>query len=226
MKKLNEFRRFYEEEGRFIRSDETNPDVVVRFKHMIFPILPRKSKKILDAGCGDGYLVSQLRKRGFDAFGIDISRTRINHAIKKYGKFYEIGSVYNLKFKEGTFDTVIASEVIEHLEQPDNAIEEFKRVSKKFIIFTFPYKEKLVLEACPHCLKRFYRSGHIQYFDWNRIAKMMERHDLKILKVKKVAYYPFINFPLLIALIINEFLSLLDKTTYIGLLCQKREANI
>jgi len=141
---------------------------------------------------------------------------------KKYGNYYTVGSIYKLKFKDKEFDTAIVSEVIEHLDNPDKAMEELKRISKKYIIITVPYKEKLIREVCPHCLNKFYRSGHIQYFDLKRIEEMINNHKLEIVKVKKIAYYPFINFPLPIAIIVNKILAMMDKTTYIAVLCEKK----
>jgi len=215
-----ELRKFYNEEAKFIRCDETNNDVVVRAKRMILPLLPKEAIKILDTGCGDGYLVNQLRKKGLDAVGIDLSNERVSYARKRYGNHFGVSSIYELKFEDNYFDLSIASEVIEHLEDPAKALKELKRISKK-IILTFPYKEKLIKEVCPHCLKRFYRSGHIQYFDQERIEKLIKQNNLRIIKTKKVAYYPFINFPFLIAWMINKILEILDKTTYIGILCEK-----
>lgn len=222
MKSCSEFGEFYDEEGKVLRLDETHPDVPVRFRRIIHPLLPKKSGEILDAGCGDGYLVSQLRKLGFGAVGIDLSKNRVDHAKKAYGDFYSVASIYETGFSDAKFDVVIASEVIEHLEDPDKAIEELKRVSRDYIILTMPYKERLIQDVCPHCLKTFFVSGHIQYFDKDRIENMMRAHNLKIIKMKKVAYYPFINFPLPVAKVVNWILAVLDKTTYIGILAKKQ----
>jgi len=41
---LMNFIKFYEEEGKRIRIDETNKDVPVRYKHLILPLLPKKQK--------------------------------------------------------------------------------------------------------------------------------------------------------------------------------------
>jgi len=45
MKRLKEYKKFYEEEGKIIRCDNTNKDTIIRFKHMIYPILPKNLKK-------------------------------------------------------------------------------------------------------------------------------------------------------------------------------------
>jgi ubiquinone/menaquinone biosynthesis C-methylase UbiE len=218
---VDEFKDFYEEEGKVIRSDETNPDVIVRFKHMILPLIEKtNSTKILDVGSGDGYLVYALGTVGNLADGIDISPYRVNYAIQKYGEHFKVGSAYNIDAVDGQYQMVIASEVIEHLDDPDKAIQEFKRVTDRYILLTVPYKEKKVLDVCPHCLKMFCRSGHINYFDNEKIKELTQKHNLKIIGTKRVAYYPFINFPFPISYMVNFVLKLLDKTTYIAILCE------
>ena len=220
-KKLMNFTKFYEEEGKRIRTDETNKDVPVRFKHLILPLLPKKIKTIIDVGSGDGYAVNKLREKNFSAHGIELSKERIKFAIKKYGNYYRQGNIYSTVFPENEFDVVIASEVIEHLDNPLKAIEELKRISKKYILLTFPYKEIPQQIVCPYCLKNFPSSGHIQYFDDERIKEIILKSNLKIIKTRKLTYFPFHIFPEFIAVVSNFTLGILKKNTYIGILCKK-----
>jgi ubiquinone/menaquinone biosynthesis C-methylase UbiE len=188
---------------------------------MILPLVEKtNATRILDGGAGDGFLVSELINIGNTAEGIDISPYRVNYANDKYGNHFKVGSVYNIDSADGQYDMVIASEVIEHLDDPDKAIQEFKRVTDRYILLTVPYKEKKVLDVCPHCLKMFCRSGHINYYDMPIIKALTQKHNLKIIGLKKVAYYPFINFPFPISHMVNFMLKLLDKTTYIAILCE------
>lgn len=96
---------------------------------------------ILDAGCGEGFTMSLLQDEGIRATmtGIDFSdeaiaiarTTTSDLAISK-------ASIYELPFKKSSFDLVICSEVLEHLENPDTAIAEIRRVSKKYILVSVP----------------------------------------------------------------------------------------
>jgi len=162
-----------------------------------------------------------LRKKGFPAYGLELSKERVKFATKKYGCYYKQGNIYSTGFSDNQFDAVIASEVIEHLEEPLKAIEELKRISKKYIILTFPYKEIPQQIVCPHCLKNFPSSGHIQYFDDEKIEEIISKSNLKIIKIRKLTYFPFHVFPKFFAVISNFILGILKKNTYIGLLCEK-----
>ena len=100
---------------------------------------------ILDVGCGEGVQLLLLAKRFNRLVGLDISLLNLKKvqemkARKSFGKNLELimGDAENLPFKSDVIDTVIASEVIEHLPSPNQGLKELERVSKHHIIVTLP----------------------------------------------------------------------------------------
>lgn len=94
------------------------------------------AKTILDAGRGEGFVLSYIGDR---AVGLDISSKALSIAGQKNpGVTLCRGSICNIPFKSSSFDLVLAMEVLEHLERPDRALGEVERVSKEFIIFSVP----------------------------------------------------------------------------------------
>lgn len=91
-----------------------------------------EGKRILDVGCGDGALTYLLSQKGGFVIGVDSSDEAINFAKKKTGEIKNIefikASVYYLPFKNGGFDCVVSSDVIEHLQEPRRMLNEIKRV--------------------------------------------------------------------------------------------------
>jgi 2-polyprenyl-3-methyl-5-hydroxy-6-metoxy-1,4-benzoquinol methylase len=86
---------------------------------------------ILDAGCGEGVLVSELLQRGLNAYGLDVSKVAISRANDKYpGRFYS-GSILEMPFENGQFDLVVSTDCLEHLDKRDvpKALSEIYRVS-------------------------------------------------------------------------------------------------
>jgi 2-polyprenyl-3-methyl-5-hydroxy-6-metoxy-1,4-benzoquinol methylase len=89
--------------------------------------------KILDAGCGEGVLVEKYTGQGWSIVGVD----------KNYASEYvQEGSITELPFQDQSFDTVMALDVLEHLqyrEQPQ-AISELLRVTRPggIAIFSCP----------------------------------------------------------------------------------------
>ena len=51
---------------------------------------------------------------------------------------FHLGSAYALPFRDDSFDTVLCSEVLEHLEHPVDALRELNRVARRHIILTVP----------------------------------------------------------------------------------------
>lgn len=92
-------------------------------------------KKVLDAGCGFGYLAKFLSEFGADVIGLDYSDYFVDN--KVYQNIVK-ADMTNLPCKDKSFDLVISRENFEHLtvEQADQAFEEMVRVSKKWIYMT------------------------------------------------------------------------------------------
>lgn len=93
------------------------------------------SSKILDVGCGKGFLVYELKKLlpGAEILGIDISKYALRKGKKEIKKFLYYGSACKLRFKKNYFDLVISLNTLHVLYCYDfyKAIKEINRVSKK-----------------------------------------------------------------------------------------------
>ena len=77
---------------------------------------------VLDAGCAMGFLVEQLRKKGVDAKGFDVSEYAISQVDESAAPYCKLGSLTDPV--EGRYDLITCIEVLEHLppEQADTAI--------------------------------------------------------------------------------------------------------
>lgn len=104
-----------------------------------------KFKTILDVGCSYGAAVRKLNDGGYHAFGIDVSSTAVNEAIKA-GLNVRAGSATAIPFLDRQFDVVMAADVMEHLHPADvpRAVDEAIRVSKKYVAMRIPpWKENM-----------------------------------------------------------------------------------
>ncbi|MDI6839417.1 MAG: class I SAM-dependent methyltransferase [bacterium] len=185
--KIN-WKNFYDKESefkRFIPQEDPSEEKRVQ---LVFSLLPRKKiGSILDVGCGDGYLCNTFLQKGIakTVVGEDLSLNRLHFAKKKFkGCKFVVAEITNLPFKSNFFDIVSAVEVLEHLDVPLKALYELRRVSSRYVLFATPYKETLQQTLCPHCLKMFYKDGHIQSFDEEKVKKLCQICSLKIVKMK------------------------------------------
>jgi SAM-dependent methyltransferase len=89
------------------------------------------SGPVLDIGCSKGYLVSVLRQRGFDAYGVDWSEYAIASASPEVAQYLRRASATDLPFTDGEFSLAVSFDLLEHLDEPcaRRAMVESARVS-------------------------------------------------------------------------------------------------
>jgi len=103
---------------------EIKEDIVSEIKR-------KRPSSVLDLGCGYGFLISRLNEVCLDVrvTGTDISRFQIKNAKSRevQGSLVVCCAEY-MPFKDGLFDFVVCSEVIEHVVSPKAALSEMERM--------------------------------------------------------------------------------------------------
>ncbi len=96
---------------------------------------------LLEVGCGEGMILKKLKSliHNKNAYAIDIDMDEIKDA-KKNAPYCKISqaNASNLPFRDNCFDLILCCEVLEHLDSPELALNEIKRVAKKSIIISVP----------------------------------------------------------------------------------------
>jgi SAM-dependent methyltransferase len=83
--------------------------------------------RVLDAGCGSGRNMVELRHYG-QVTGIELSSTSVQAARERHvGEVFE-GSVLDMPFADDSFDLAVSLDVVEHLEDDVAALRELRRV--------------------------------------------------------------------------------------------------
>lgn len=126
------YREWYEDQGKFIverifRSLKPEPDWV-----------------FLDVGCALGGIVAELRKRNFEAYGIDLSRWCLqNSPVKNYLHF---GSVTALPCNDQSADVVTCIDMFQYLTKKEMkaAAKELRRVTRRSLCFESITREDIL----------------------------------------------------------------------------------
>lgn len=112
-------------------SKKTITDHVVRYK---FATLLARNKKVLDIACGSGYGTYLLAHAGAkQVIGIDISKSTIDYALKKYAHpkiKYQVGDACHIDLTANSVDLVVSFETLEHLKDYQKFLSEIHRVLK------------------------------------------------------------------------------------------------
>lgn len=170
-----------------------------------------KAKRYLDIGCADGRVAKKIGSilGAKEIFGVDISKELVKKA-KKEGIRAKVVAVGDepLPFENSFFDFITMFELIEHLFDPDFALEEINRVLKKGgylllstpnlsywmnrITFLFGYKPygvdlstKYILGE-PGSIKEAKMAGHIRVFNLKALFQILRLYGFTIIETRSV----------------------------------------
>ncbi|MCQ9204959.1 MAG: class I SAM-dependent methyltransferase [Omnitrophica bacterium] len=151
------------------------------------------SAKILDVGCGNGFLIAELQKKFKYVVGIDISRGLLKKAKANLLHRQEVGenkvdfcvaSAAQIPFKQRSFNIVIFSELIEHIDNVEAVFDEAQYILKKegMLILTIPVW--WVVAVITFFNKDFMKfSGHVQRFKLKETKELLGKYGFEIVKI-------------------------------------------
>lgn len=87
----------------------------------------RQNNRLLDVGFGAGTILREATNQKWDAFGTEVSKTACEHG-KKLGYKVFHGTLSEGGFEDNYFDVVTASEILEHLPDPEAELREVARI--------------------------------------------------------------------------------------------------
>lgn len=138
-----------------------------------------RGARCLEVGSGLGYLTYALSKSGVDIRGLDLSDVAVQNARRRFGDLYESGDVFRYAEKHaGSFDVVLLTEVIEHVDDPVEFLGALRRLVRPggAVILTTPNKTffpaKVVWVSTPPPV-------HCWWFGEDTVEWMARRHGLE-----------------------------------------------
>lgn len=150
-------------------------------------MLGTPSGPILDLGCGNGWIATELMARGFDVYGVDASESGIQLANKaKAGHFHVLdveSGTLPPALADKQFSTIISTEVIEHLYDPRKFLAFARRLLVEAgggtLIISTPYHSYLKYLALAAAGKMdrhltvLWDGGHIKFFSRKSLEQML-----------------------------------------------------
>jgi ubiquinone/menaquinone biosynthesis C-methylase UbiE len=145
----------------------------------LFELLP--GERVLEVGCGEGYLMERMRRRYPEATmaGLDISYGIVQTARDGASASFLQASAYELPWPDKSWDVVVACEVMEHLDEPERALAELRRVGRRACLLSVPREPlwRLANMARGRYLSSLGNTpGHVQHWGRDRFAAMVAQY--------------------------------------------------
>jgi ubiquinone/menaquinone biosynthesis C-methylase UbiE len=191
---------------------KNEPDIAFRNRvnFIVKELEARKSDKILEVGCGRGFILNILSTLSEAEFhGIDIAKDHLSIAKKQLkGRNVKVkyASAYELPYPDGSFDKIVSTEVLEHLEHEDKALGEMWRVLKPGgrLVMTVPNKyypflwdpiNKTLETVFGTHIKKGLFSGiwahHVRLYDREMLTNVLKRNNFTVASVTGSTYFCF-----------------------------------
>jgi len=136
--------RFYQQ---YLPEEESS---IRAWQKMMHPVFKRaahllsqyKGKgRLLDVGTGLGFFPAEMKSRGWEAMGVEISKKAMDYARNVFGLTVHPGPVEKIGFPDNYFDAITGFYVIEHLPDPMAFLKECHRILKPggLLLLRYPH---------------------------------------------------------------------------------------
>ena len=170
----------------------------------LFTMLDKNSNHcILDLGCGNGHLVSYLIKQGYNAYGTDASENGIAIAKREHPDRFFVQDLSTGKLpaelQKLPFDTIISTEVIEHLYDPEKFIDFCKQALQPNgeIIISTPYHgywknlALTIFDKWDSHHSPAWLGGHIKFWSRKTLSRLLTDKGFSIVAFKGCSRMPY-----------------------------------
>jgi SAM-dependent methyltransferase len=126
-------------------------------------------KRVLDAGCGEGYGTALLAAAGAaSVVGVDIDEPTIEYARERYGLEFQVADISKLPFEDAGFDLAVCFETIEHVADAPRAVAELRRVlaADGVLVISTPNPAEYVVE----------NEFHLREYAPAEFAELLDEH--------------------------------------------------
>ncbi len=126
----------------------TNPNPVQQalirhFLHVVTDLLTRVSPRVLlDVGCAEGFVSGHASTLlSAHVIGVDMDVAALQRATQVHPRMTRVvGNALQLPLASHSVDTVLCTEVLEHIPSPDKALAELARVGREYLLLSVPWE--------------------------------------------------------------------------------------
>ena len=167
-----------------VKNFSSSKSQLIEQKFILKQINLFKKKKILDYGCNNCSFNFFLNKN-FLYCGVDSNARILTEKIKKYSKNFKLIKNNKMPFKKKTFDCVLLSHVIGHIENTNTLLKNLYRVLSVngIIIIVTPNKHYKFFYFFKNIFNQYQPDETIlKYYSLRNVIKTFEKNNFEIVK--------------------------------------------
>lgn len=142
---------------------------------------------MLDVGCGSGVSLLEAKALGATAFGIEAD-PNVKPIAAALGLSIHFGSLQDMPFPEQRFDLIVMNQVIEHLPDPDLALQALSErlTPNGRMLLVFPNTASLWRHLFGSRWINWHIPYHLHHFDRKSFARMVRHCGLEIVRSRTI----------------------------------------
>jgi SAM-dependent methyltransferase len=168
------------------------PVVAKRLSEITAGFAPyRQTNRLLDVGCGAGSLLQAARANGWNALGIDVSASSVDH-VRKLGFEVLHGELNKVQLPGEQFDVITAAEIVEHLFDPVTVVTEVHRLLRPGGLFwmTTPHCWSLGMRVLGLDWRVVSPPEHLQLFSMEGLRRLLMRAGFREVQLQTAGGNP------------------------------------
>lgn len=146
-----------------------------------------KNGKLLEIGCGDGHFLQMARDNyNYEVFGVELDSETSQYARIKRGLInVKTEAFENIKFPENFFDVVYMNDVLEHLQNPFQIIEECQKILKPggLIVINVPNVDGLIYKFVGEKHTCVFGFEHLNFFSDKTLSFILAKIGFDVKKI-------------------------------------------
>jgi len=145
----------------------------------------RRHGKLLDVGCAAGFFLHVAREAGFDVHGVDVATPMVRVAREELGlQNVREGTLRSAGYPDHAFDVVTLWDVIEHMHDPLDALEECRRVLKAdgLLVLETQNVRSRFARLMGRRWHHFKMLEHLYHFDPRTCTVLLERAGFEVVR--------------------------------------------
>lgn len=144
-----------------------------------------KGNKLLDVGCGSGQFLYEMKELGMDVQGVEPGELN-EEENKKYSLNIKKSNLIDAKYKKESFDLITINHVLEHLDNPNETLNEINKILKKDgkLILAIPNTSSLAYWIFKKNWYQLDVPRHIINYSNKNIKLILEKNGFKIKRTR------------------------------------------